>query len=215
MELLAKAGIIAAIVVIAVLIAALFVVQGQFTPPVTAQQAEQLVLSDLHAQDPNAIVNVITVSQSSLKTGSWEVVVTVVHNATRPCPELLLESFNYPAVTFVPSIYNQYTQASPTCSIYGLTSAPTYIISSPYVAIARSFTLSNQTIANYVDVYGYNNATVHAKFYPTLNKTATPLNETLYNLWLINYTATKADYSVIALLDQSGSLAGMYVLTKK
>jgi len=212
MELLAKAGIMAVIIVILALALALLLVQPISVQPVNALQAEQIVLSDLRAQNPNAIISVINVSQSSLKAGSWEVVVTVVYNATRPCPTLFLESFNYPAVTLVPSVVNLYTQA---CQVYGLTNAPSYIISSPYVAITRSFNLANTIITDYVGAYGYNSTVVHAKFYAALNGTSTPLNETFYNLWLVNYTTPNANYSVIALLNQSGSLAAVYTLAEK
>jgi len=211
MELLAKAGIIAIIIAIAVLVVGVFLIPNTFVPPVTARQAEEIVLSDLYAQDPNAIITVINVSQSSLEASSWTVVVTIVHNATRACPTLVLESFDYPAVTFVSSRENTYTQA---CYIYNLINAPSYIISSPYVAITKSFTLSNTTIMDYVNTYGYNNTVVYANFYTTLNETHTPLNETFHNLWLVNYTASGASYSVIALLNQSGSLAATYTLMK-
>jgi hypothetical protein len=64
---------------------------------------------------------------------------------------------------------------------------------------------------NYVNRYGYNNTDVDASYYSNL--TNAHLASTYYNAWLVRYKASAADYSVYAVIDSSGSVAGNYTAT--
>jgi hypothetical protein len=88
------------------------------------------------------------------------------------------------------------------------------VISSPAVAIARSYSSGVAPVLDYVKAYGYNNTVVHARFFSMLNKNMTPMNQTFSNVWLINYTAKGAVYSQFAILSSSGSIIGNYTVTR-
>ena len=87
---------------------------------------------------------------------------------------------------------------------------PTYVISSPAIAIVKSYDSGFAAISNYVSTYGYNNTAVHARFYAILESNMTPLNKTFLNVWFINYTASGAGYSQFAILNSSGSIVSSY-----
>ena len=208
MDLLGK---VAVIVVVFIVIAGIgFYAYGILTNPsttLTAPKAEQIVISDLKLHNPSADVTLINVTPSPLASGSWSMTFSVVYNATRPCPTLFIEGFDYPATGLVPSIDNLYTE---NCTIYGLSAAPTYVISSPAIAIVKSYDSGFAPISNYVSAYGYNNTVVHARFFNILAQNMTPLNRTFYNIWSINYTASGASYSQFVILNSSGTIAGNY-----
>ncbi len=180
--------------------------QGQ---SVTQAQAEQFVLNDLRQSSPGADITIINVTSSTLKAGSWDVVVSVVSNATTPCPTFLTEQFDYPAVTLVPSVEDLYTSG---CKVYGLANAPSYVISAAPVAITRAYDFGNSTILDYIGAH-MNDVVVHARLYTVLNASATPLARQFNDTWLINYSASGAPVSLHVLMDRSGiSLLGMYTL---
>src|SRR5271157_5012392 len=143
MELLGRVAMIA-LIVIAIASAAFLLSTHAISPNLTAPQAVQYVLSDMRASNPSANISVINVSPSTLKQGSWDVVLSVVYNASTPCPTLFIEGFDYPATGLVPSVDNLYTSH---CVISGISIAPSYVISSPYIAIARSYNQSFAPIA--------------------------------------------------------------------
>jgi hypothetical protein len=206
MELLGRVAVIALIVVVAA--AAAFLLSGHvISGPLTSQQAVQYVLSDMRASNPSANITVINVSASALKASSWDIVLSAVYNASKPCPTLFIEGFDYPATGLVPSVDNLYTAH---CVIYGISTAPSYVISSPYIAIARSYNQSFAPVMTYVNGFGYNNTFVHARFFSTLGGNATPLGETFSSVWLINYTAKNAGYSEYAVMSSSGSIIANY-----
>lgn len=206
MELLARVGIISVIVIVIASVAFLLL-QQSLSGSVTSPQAVQYVLSDMRAINPTANISVIGVSPSTLKSGSWSVVLSVVYNATRPCPTLFIEAFDYPATGFVPSVDNLYTTR---CVVYGLSVAPSYVISSPYIAIARSFNQSPPVLTGYVGSYGYNNTQVHAAYFANLGANATPLRQPFQNVWLMNYTAKYATYSAFVVMSSSGAIIANY-----
>jgi hypothetical protein len=205
MELLGRVAIIA-LVVIVIAAAAFLLATHVIAGPLTSQQAVQYVLSDMRAGNPSANITVINVSASALKADSWNIVLSVVYNASRSCPTLFIEDFDYPAVGLVPSVDNLYTTH---CVVYGISTAPSYVISSPYIAIARSTNQSTQIMA-YANTFGYNNTFVRARFFSTLNPNATPLQENLTSVWLINYTAQGANYSEYAIMSSSGAMIANY-----
>lgn len=208
MDLLAKVGVAVVIFIVIAGIGfyAFGMLAGQATA-LTAQKATQIVISDLKLRNPTADVTIISVTPSTLAAGSWSMTFSVVYNSTSPCPTLFIEGFDYPATGLVPSVDNLYTE---NCTIYGLSTAPTYVISSPAIAIVKSYDSGFAPITNYVNNYGYGNTTVHAKFFATLESNMTPLNRTFYNVWDINYTAIRAGYSQFAILNSSGAIAGNY-----
>ncbi len=203
MELIGRVAIIA-VVVIMIAAAAFLLFSHVIAGQLTSQQAVQYVLSDVRASNPSANITIINVSSS--KVVSWNITLSVVYNASKPCPTLFIEYFDYPATGLVPTTENRYTA---NCVVYGLSTAQPYVISSPYIAIARSYNQSAQMRA-YVHTFGYNNTTVHANFYSALGASATPLGENFTSVWLINYTAKSAGYSEYAILGSSGAVIANY-----
>lgn len=211
MDLLGKVAII--VIVLIAAFSAAFVLFGHSASnaPLTSAQAVQIVLKDIQDSNPGANVTVINVSNSTLERNSYNIVLSIVYNSTRACPTLFIEQFDYPATELVQSIPNLYTK---NCVVYGLSNASTYVISSPYIAIARSYNQSithNITqVSSYVNSYGYNNTAVTAKFYPYLNNTNTHQSQSYYNVWLVKYKAKAANYSVYTILDSSGTVSANY-----
>lgn len=206
MELLAKVGVIV-VVLIALSSLAFILLGSSINTPLSSQQAVNLVINDMRSNSPSANISVIAVTPSELSNNSWNIVLSVVYNATRPCPTLFIEGFDYPATGFVPSVDNLYTT---NCTVYGLSDAPSYVISSPYIAIARSYAQRNGTLSDYVSRFGYNNTDVRASFYANITANMTPLNASLANAWLINYTARGANYSDYVVLSSSGAVLESY-----
>ncbi len=209
MNLFAKVtlGIVILVIVAAV---AFLAVRHFSSSTITPQQAEAFVVSDLKQQDPSVNITIVNVSPSSLEKGSWNVVVGLVYNASRACPTVLIEGYDYPAMTLLSSIYNLYTNG---CKIYGISSAPSYVISLPQIAIARATNMSTPA-SSYVYTFGYNNTFVKAKHFSILNSSATPFGENFTDVWLVNYTATNANYSEYVVLSSYGSSLGAYSAAK-
>lgn len=218
MDLLTK---VAAAVVVLIVIASLgFLVYNAIashSSVLTSQQASQIVLSDLKLHNPNANITIINITPSTLKSGSWSIILSIIYNATRACPTLSISSFDYPATGLVPTAVNIYSyyNRSPIdrCTVPSYVTTPetaTYVTSSPEIAIVKSYKSGFTPIVDYVRAYGYNNTAVYAKFFNTLEKNMTPINETFYNVWLVNYTANGAIYSQFVILNSSGSITGNY-----
>jgi hypothetical protein len=209
MDLLLKVAIL--VVVLIVIFSAIFLIftRSTQTGPVTEAQAQQLVLNDVKSSSPNATVAVISTSPSPSEANSWVIVLSVVYNATKPCPTLFIAGYDYPAFGLAPSNYTEYTNK---CVIYGLSTAPTYVISSPEIAIAKSYNSSAPELVNFVDDYGYKNVNVYATFYTNFAPPA--LNQSFNNVWLVNYTASAAPYNQYVVLGQSGQLVGNYTVSK-
>ncbi len=198
---------IAVIIVVGVGVAVLELLRSSSSHSVTSSQAVQFVTSDLKQASPTANITVINVSASKLKVGSWDVVVSLIYNSTSPCPTFLVEEFDYPAVTLVPSIEDLYTSV---CQVYGLSNAPGFVISAPPVAITRAYMLRNPAILNYITDYGYNNTIVHARL-GAISANSTPLGMQFNDSWLINYSAVGARQSLYVIMDTSGtSVLGTY-----
>lgn len=202
MELLGRAVIVA--VVLALIIVGVIVIYSKAAAPapLTQSRAVQIVASDLRAGNPSANITLISVSNSTTEPNSWNIVFSVSYNASRPCPTLQIVGFDYPATGLVPSIDNLYTE---NCTIYGISDAPTYVISSPEIAIVRSYTSRNASIDNYVTEYGYGNTYVGAKFYQALPANYTPSGLNMTAVWLVRYQGVGAPYSEYAVMNQAGS----------
>jgi len=207
MDLLGRVAIIVLVLII-VFSAGFILLKRNTQSQLTSAQAVQVVLNDLKASNPSANITVINVSNSTLKEGSYNIALSIVYNATRPCPTLEIEAFDYPATGLVPSVDNLYTTG---CKIYGLsaTAYESYVISSPEVAIARSYNQGISQITGYVSAFGYNNTYVTATYYTYLNENSTHLGKSFYNIWLVKYKATNANYSIYAVL-QNNTVVGNY-----
>ena len=216
MDLLAKVGIVVVLLVAIFGGVLLFRYVESGSGTLTAAQAQQIVQRDLKLAHPNASVSVINVTPSTLAQGSWSIFISLIYNATRPCPTVYLEQYDYPATGLVPSVANLYTEH---CVIYGLsnTALPyyTYLITSPEIAIAKSFNTSFPALVVYVNRYGYNNTNVYATHYQnlTLSRAIAPQGSKLVNVWKINYTAAQAPYSEYVILNSTGSIIFNYTLS--
>ncbi len=216
MDLLGKVAIVA-IVLIVIFSSSLLVYNYAIksNKSLTASQAQQIVIEDLHQTHPNASIIVTNVTPSTLSQGSWYVYASIVYNATRPCPTVYLDQYDYPATGLVPTVANLYTQH---CIIFGLagTGLPyyTYLITSPEIAIAKSYNSSYPSLVRYVSAFGYYNTNVYAKRYAVLNHTTMPANVTFYNAWLINYTAAYAPYSEYVVMNSTGMILYNYSVSR-
>ncbi|MFI5412474.1 MAG: hypothetical protein ACHQX1_01130 [Candidatus Micrarchaeales archaeon] len=214
MDLLLKVGIL--IIALVIVASAIFLIFVHTTKagPLTEQQAESLVLNDIISQNPNATVTVVSQSPSILANNSWSIVLSIVYNGTKPCPTLFIQGYDYPATGLVPGTDNLYTRG---CVIYGLSSAPTYVISSPIIAIVRSYNNTNPAAKNFVAAYGYSSTNVNAQFYPILNSSS-PLKPswavaTNYtNVWLLNYSSTATPNYQYLIMNPSGQIVANYIL---
>ncbi|MGC8547505.1 MAG: hypothetical protein ACP5MC_00685 [Candidatus Micrarchaeia archaeon] len=190
-----------AIIVIATLVYFLFA--HVLVSKVTENQAVALVEADIQKNYPGAEIQLTNVSPSVYR-GSWHVVVSVITNATTPCPNYFVYAYDYPKFGFVPTNVNNYTSS---CIIYGFTTSKPFIIASFPVAIARATSLNISSVINYIKQFGYSNVSVTASF---MNTTKLE-NRNYTGVWLVNYTAKKANYSVIAAITQlNGSLIEAY-----
>ncbi len=209
MGLIKSVGILALVVIVAV--AAAFgissLLHSSHSHSVTPAQAEHFVLADLQQASPtDTNISILNVSPSPVSSGSWRVTVSVVYNATTPCPTFLVNEYDYPAVTLVPSVEDVYTS---NCTIYGLANAPSYVISAPPVAITRSYDLHNQSVLNFVTSH-INTVVVHAMLYNSIAANSTPLGIPFNDTWIINYSAPGAG-ALYALMNESGTrILGTY-----
>lgn len=198
-----KSAAVAAVIIVLVIVGVIFIYgKSAQAAPLTESQAVQIVGSDIRAGNPAANITLISVSNSTTEKNSWNIVYSVAYNVTRPCPTLQIEGFDYPATGLVPSIDNLYTQ---NCTIYGISDAPTYVISSPEIAVVRSYTIHNTTIDNYVSDYGYNNTRVYARFYQNLPANDTPNDLNMSAVWVVRYSAAGASTSEYAVMNQAGN----------
>jgi len=222
MDLILKVFIFV-IIVVAVLSGVILMTQSgssQHSQGINQSSAEQLVLSDLKATHPNASISVTSVSPSVLSTTtnqSWNIVVSLAYNSSRPCPTFLTEAFDYPATGLAPTTYDIYTNySSHVCIVYGYTNSTTqsYPISVPEVAIARSYNTMAPYLVNFVNTFSYDRTVVAAKYYSSLAASATPLGRGISDAWLVNYSSQAANYNQYVLLNQSGRIIGNYTIMK-
>ncbi|MGC8586151.1 MAG: hypothetical protein ACP5K5_01230 [Candidatus Micrarchaeia archaeon] len=195
MDLTAKVGLAAIIIIIIVGVA--FIFKSASTPKMTESQAESTVMKDLNQTYPNALIRIISITNAT--PGNWTFTVSIVRNATRACPALSIESITYPKIGLLPTVINNYTELN--CTILNSLSNEPYFINSPYVAQIKSYDSGNVLIKSYVDKYGYSNTLVSAK-----NTSMTNLNKAFTNVWLITYNAVMANYTVEAVMGFNGTI---------
>ncbi len=216
MNLIFKVGIFAVIVAVAMILVYSGAVSKLFKhAPINKPEAQAIVIKDLNKSYPTANISIINVSPSSSQNNSWNFVVKMVYNKTKPCPTLLIIEYNYPAAGLVPSLYNLYTDK---CIINGTSNSTnnkyySYIVSTPEIATVRAYDLST-ALKNYVYTFGYNETNASAEYYKVLQNSSTPLNKTMNNVWLIKFDANDAAYSEYAVLNQNGTIGGEFSLQK-
>lgn len=203
MQLLSKVAIITIIIVAIILVATFALKHSSIQSQVTASYAKEFVLSDLYQHSPNGIFNVINLSKSPSNPNSWVVVLSASYNSTKPCPTYLTETFNYPSTNLAPIINNIYASQ---CKVHQIPTNNGGIIGLSVMAIAEATSIKTPVITNYISTYTYNNTFVQANFYKTFNKTLKNININYNNIWIINYTATNANYSVYVILNKFGTL---------
>ncbi len=161
--------------------------------PVTRAQAIANITNYVHdAYGANATVNITNVTPSQYQ-GSWDILAGVVTNGTSPCPSYFVLSFEYPFNTYNYRIQNNYTS---NCKVNEAT------IGSVPVAIAKSYSLNNSQVRNFVNQYGYSNVIVRAN-----RVDMQQINGVNYtNIWVVDYTAPKTSNSVQVYLETNGTL---------
>ncbi len=192
--------LIIAIVVVAIIFVAYYaygLIYGSSSQQVTEQQAESLITTDLQANYPNAVVNITNASPSSY-SGSWHIVVSVVVNASSPCPSYFINTYDYPAFRFNPTPQNTYTT---NCNIYVFSPSGAFKLGSAPVAIAWA-TRRVPSVAEYVSLFGASNVNAEATY---------AANATTGGTWSLVYSSASANYTAHALLaDTNGTLLSSY-----
>lgn len=207
MDLVLRVGILIIVLIAIFSVGYYLTVRPSQSTVLTQQAAEQKVLSDISNESPTAAVNVLSVGPSKNYNDSWDVSLKVVYNGTRPCPTVTIIDFDYPALGLVPTSDNVWTTK---CQIVNMSlSAGTL----PEIAQVQAYT-SSSWMRSYVYDYGMNNVIASAKQYPQLNASATPLNMSFSNVWLVNYSAVPASYNEYVILNQQGSVQANYTLQK-
>ncbi len=193
--------IVVTIILIAIAITAVIVLKhNPVQSHVTSSSAEEVVLSDLYQHSPTGIFNIINVSRSPTKD-SWIIVLSASYNSTKPCPTYLTESFNYPSTNLAPIINSIYASK---CKVYQVSTTHGGSIGLPVVAIAEASSIRDPVIVSYISTYSYNSTFVNAKFYPLYRRMLNNTSINLSNIWIVNYTAKNANYSVYVILDKFG-----------
>jgi len=204
MQLLSKVAIVTIILVAIAIVATFALKHNTVQSQVTASYAKEFVLSDLYQHSPNGIFNVINVSKSPSNPNSWIIILSASYNSTKPCPTYLTETFNYPSTNLAPIINNIYAS---NCKVNQITTTTHGgSIGLPIMAIAEATSMQTPIVTNYISNYTYNNTFVKANFYTTFNKTLDNMTINLNGIWIVNYTATNANYSVYVILDKFGNL---------
>jgi hypothetical protein len=100
MDLLTKSIMIVVVIVIIIALLYYLIVHFGITTQVSEAEAISLVTSDIKNSHPGAVINITNVSPSQYP-GSWHIIMSVIYNATSPCPSFYTYSFDYPKFGFV------------------------------------------------------------------------------------------------------------------
>lgn len=223
MELLFKTAI--AVAVIVAIIAASFLyyeLTSQGRPVTTASQAVALIESDIRQAYPSAQISVLNVSNSTVHSDSWDIVVQVTYNQSTACPSVTTEEFdNVPTagLLYQPTItaYSQYSGG--TCMV-NLNTGPTAldynIVGLPALAIAIPLNHSYAPLVSFVRVNGFANVRASASMVTGTEAGAAycaassagcapplELNGSTANFWLINYTSSSTGRTLSVVMDTS------------
>ncbi len=203
MDLLSKAIVASAAIVIIIFAGYFTLSHVSFGQQISSTQASSLVLHDLQNANPGSAVNITNVTPSQY-AGSWHILASVVANATSPCPSYYIYSFDYPKYGFVYRVENTYTEG---CVVYGDTLANGRSIGSYPVAITDSYSLNLTSVNGFVSRHGFGNVVVHASYYPLLNLSGRAYTK----VWLVNYTAQNpASYLDVVISQTNGTALSTY-----
>ena len=198
MDLLLK-SIIAMVVIIGIIFVAYFAISSTHTEYLTRSEAVSQVVDYLQNSNQGAVVNITNATEST-SPGSWDVVATVITNATKQCPSYLAYYFDYPRYGFVNGTQTIYTSG---CKVYGYNKSRTYIIGSYPVAITMVHLLNLSVVNKFSGEYGAN--VVVSAYY---NKTSNVGGQEYNNTWTIRYSAPEASNSLYIVISQ---LNGTYI----
>jgi hypothetical protein len=205
MDLLEKVAILI-VIVVAISLAAFWVtkVQPGSSAAPTKGQVEQFVTNYLLQASPGAEVNVINATPSNLSKGSWDVFVGVVYNSTTPCPTVVEQDYNYPAINLAPRYDNNITAG---CIIYSGANTSIMGISLPAIAQVKAY-IGSKAAREYVNAFGYGNTNAQTQFIKSFSysKAPEPYNGGVSDVWQVNYTANNANYSYYTILNESGGV---------
>ncbi len=206
MQLIEKVGIATVVIIIIALAAFLFKGNASSKSNINATQAEQFVLSDLYQSAPYANFTLLNISKTT--NSSWYITVSATYNASTPCPTYLVESFNYPSENLAPVVNNIYASD---CTVHELINNATSGINIPALAIATATTQARSgedtALYNYLSTYTYNATHAHATFFRT-NPFPSIFDQYGNDIWVVNYTASKSNYSLYVALSGAGNLRG-------
>ncbi len=206
MELITKVGL-AALIIIFIALAALLLKGFQHPrPALNATQAKNIVLADLYQGNPSGNFTILNVSPSA--NDSWRITVGAIYNGSTPCPTYLTESFDYPSVNLAPLVNNIYASD---CTLHEISQNGSPFIYVPALAIASATSQArsgaDSVLKNYLSAYGYNSTHTLAKFF-TANPNPPSLSVYGKDLWIVNYTARAANYSLYVAISESGLFYG-------
>jgi hypothetical protein len=206
MELITKVGLAALIIILLAFAVLLLKGPSNARPSLNATQAEAFVLTDLYQGNPSGNFSVLNVSPTA--NNSWRITVGAIYNGSTPCPTYLTESFDYPSVNLAPVVNNIYVSD---CTVHEVSQNGTPFIYVPAVAIAyvtsQAKSGADYVLHDYLSTYGYNSIHARAKFFAA-NPSPPLLSEYGKNLWVVNYTASTANYSVYVAISESGLFYG-------
>lgn len=217
MELLFKTAI--AVAVIVVVISAFFLyweLLGQGGGQLTSLQAASLVRSDILQHYSGAQVTILNVSNSSIHSGSWDILTRIIYNQTTPCPSVLTEDFDYPATGLInqTTIYSTYADGACVVNLNAGQASEQYnIIGLPALAIAMPLNRSFAPLVSFIQVNGFRNidssaqqieASVADNISASIGSTAA-FNSTSA-LWLVNYTSHVTGRTMHLIIDASGHI---------
>lgn len=199
MQLLTRV-IIYAVVAVALVFLGYYLASSNLLKPqqVTEQQAWSFVRSYLLSAYPNANITLNKLVPSNY-SGSWYIEASVISNSTSPCPWYSIYSFDYPQFNLVSRKVNTYTQ---NCIPMN------YSIGSliPNPQIATTLASSVNTVKSYLNSYGISNVTAMA----TIFDKTTAAGRNFTKVYIVKYSAQRANYSVSAILSQvNGMVLGI------
>ncbi|WP_088820336.1 hypothetical protein [Candidatus Mancarchaeum acidiphilum] len=203
-----------AIILIAV-IAIIFIVHSYFVKVkpnyITENEALSIVTKDIKLENPNSNITIMNITKSKLANDSWDITLRLINYSNSVCPTLEIESYNYPAVTLVPTVISVY---SSDCSIYGnqTCETPYSDITMGPVALTCAYIENTSDLNSYITDYGLKNITASAKFYSNLNLTQP---KAYYrNIWLLNYSSNLSNYNLIVVMNKSGYIINSFKIPK-
>ncbi len=206
--------VLMAIILIAIVVA-IFVIHNYFVKVkpnyITENEALSIVTKDIKLENPNSNITIINITKSKLANDSWDITLRLINYPHSICPTLEIESYNYPAVTLVPTVISVY---SSNCSIYGneTCATPYSDITMDPVALTCAYIDNTTSLNTYIRDYGFKNITASAQFYSSLNITHPQAD--YRNIWLLNYSSNMSNYNLIIVMNKSGYIVNSFKISK-